>query len=141
LGKAQDIHSSDSPDAPEDNSETEWAGFDEYHDVKKQDQYLDEGLYTTVTVEAVDVSKEGIHSINEDDDDDGSGSVRVQKKSSSTQSSAEKQLQSTDKSSKKHTRKKKKRFRYETKAERTVQKLKARAKRKAQEGMRRRHDA
>jgi ribosomal RNA-processing protein 17 len=90
--------------------------------IDREEEYIDEDKYTTVTVEAVNVDRDGLHKpVLEKPEDEGSGQ----------EDGAEKE-QEADESSKRKwdPKKKKKKFRYENKFERTVEARKQRAKRR-----------
>jgi len=92
--------------------------------VDHEEEYIDEDKYTTVTVEAVDVSKEGLEKIVDSDEE---GEEKVYKK-----------VEEKDDRKKKWPKKeKKKKFRYETKAERKVTRGKQKAGNKARADARR----
>lgn len=98
-------------------------------------EYIDEDRYTTVTVEAVDISKEGLHRItdeNEAEDDEGAAKT---KPPASAVSNVE---TNTKKVWPKKTKKKK--FRYESKAERKVTRGKQKAGNKVKADARRGRD-
>ena len=110
--------------------------------INHEEQYLDEDRHTTVTVEAVDISKEGLTAIpvdqNEEDDADGAeaagrhknSSVSAQLVSKGRSSTAGRQANGKEGRSRtgpSSAKKRKKAFRYETKAERKMEKVKQRA--------------
>jgi ribosomal RNA-processing protein 17 len=122
-----------------DSSDDEpWNGFQDDLPVKPIDheaEYIDEDRYTTVTVEAVDISKEGLHRItdeNEAEDDEGAAET---KPPASAVSNVE---TNTKKVWPKKTKKKK--FRYESKAERKVTRGKQKAGNKVKADARRGRD-
>jgi len=91
-----------------------------------EEEYIDEDRYTTVTVEEVDVTKEGLTKIGNDNED----SDRKEK-------FKEKEV-STEKGKKIWPKKvKKKKFRYETKTERKVTRAKQKSGNKAKASARR----
>ena len=58
-------------DDSDDSKDEVWNGISDDHPLELIDheaEYIDEDRYTTVTVEAVDVSKEGLHKVAEDED-------------------------------------------------------------------------
>lgn len=96
-------------------------------------KYLDEDRYTTVTVEAVDVSRDGLHKVAHDevDESDGEGLKESSPKvmlADRRRNPGEKRLPSKVKSVHK---KKKRKFRYESKAERKTTRHKERSKNSA----------
>jgi len=108
----------------EDDDEDTWGGIQDDELLKEvvlpvvdhEEEYIDEDRYTTVTVEAVDVSKEGLSKIIDDD-------------SSAETLGTEPAPMKTDDDKKKKWPKKerKKKFRYESKAERKVTRGKQKA--------------
>ncbi|PMD60006.1 uncharacterized protein K444DRAFT_403737 [Hyaloscypha bicolor E] len=97
----------------------EVSGFGEVLD--REEEYVDEDRWTTVTVEAVDVSKEGLKKVGEEDSDDAEAPNLV---------SLEEKGEGKEK--KKWPKKeKKKKFRYESKAERKFTRGKQKAGNKA----------
>ncbi len=124
-------------------------------DMNHEDEYLDEDRLTTVTVEAVDVSKDGLKAINslddedEEGDDEGNHLSTSRKREGGTknvsettndltfQGRTEKRAWTKDAPTK--AKKRKKAFRYESKADRRVEQFKQRAAkaRKKKRGMER----
>ena len=88
-----------------------WGGIQEEEPVEmelldREEEYVDEDRWTTVTVEAVDISKEGLKKVREEDDEEEVPELVVEK-------------QDGKEEKKKWPKKeKKKKFRYESKAER-----------------------
>ncbi|WEW60021.1 hypothetical protein PRK78_005503 [Emydomyces testavorans] len=108
-------------DSEEDNSE-EWEGFTELPAVDYEAEYIDENKYTTVTVEDMDLSKEGIYQateINDSREMDG----REPRHMSSVDRVDDNQ---PSKKNLDHAKKKKKKFRYESPAERKATRMKER---------------
>ncbi|KAE8442646.1 hypothetical protein EG329_003003 [Mollisiaceae sp. DMI_Dod_QoI] len=103
--------------ADSDTEEDIWNGIEDEkapaEPIDHEEEYIDEDKYTTVTVEAVDVSKEGLQKVTEEDDSDAS----------ETQGPP---LVTAEEKEKKQWPKKvrKKKFRYETKVERKVTRAK-----------------
>lgn len=141
----------DGGDATEDDgvdgAQEEWVGFEGSAEVNREDEYVDEDLYTTVTVEAVDVSKNGLHLaesevVKENDEKQGSRSGDKQVANGNgavlNGQTAKKQAWTKENPAKDKAKKKKKKFRYESKTERKAsrdkQKLKNRAAAKARRG-------
>lgn len=122
----QDVNGGDS------DGEEGWNGFDD-DPVEKppvdildhEEEYIDEDRYTTVTVEAVDVDKEGLHkAVDEDEDSDAERELKKKYKSEEGKE---------DDGKKKWPKKpRKQKFRYESKVERKMTRAKQKAgKRKA----------
>jgi ribosomal RNA-processing protein 17 len=91
-----------------------------------EEEYVDEDRYTTVTVEAVDVSRDGLQKVADEESDDG--------KEAEYAKPAEKGETGKKKWPKKERKKK---FRYESKAERKVTRGKQKAGNKARADARR----
>lgn len=111
-------------DSAEEASNDEWDGFPDQPDleiVDHEEEYIDEDRYTTVTVESVSVTRDGLHK-PQVDDPEGKGSDKEDNAEEDT-AAAEKANAQSDKS-----KKKKKKFRYETKFERQLTERKQRAK-------------
>ncbi|CAM1508502.1 Fc.00g053500.m01.CDS01 [Cosmosporella sp. VM-42] len=103
----------------EEESAEEWDGFPDQPDlelVDHEEEYIDEDRYTTVTVESVAVSRDGLFKPTLEDDDD-----EVKK--------PEQEEETKPAGSSHPPKKKKKKFRYETKIERQLTERKAKAKR------------
>jgi ribosomal RNA-processing protein 17 len=101
-----------------------WGGIQEEEPVEmelldREEEYVDEDRWTTVTVEAVDISKEGLKKVREEDDEEEVPELVVEK-------------QDGKEEKKKWPKKeKKKKFRYESKAERKFTRGKQKAGNKA----------
>ena len=110
----------------------EWQGFEEAVEVNRVDEYVDEDKYAVVTVEAVDVSKDGLHATAEGKDS------KTNQSGSDTDSRISDQDISNGKQQKKRKwtkekpgdakPKKRKKFRYESAAERKEARQKQKAK-------------
>lgn len=115
-------------DESEDEGES-WEGIqDDPMPIDHEEEYIDEDRYTTVTVEEVDVTKDGMSKIlNESEDEDAKGKEEVKEAESST-----------EKGKKTWPKKpKKKKFRYETKPERKLARAKQKSGNKAKASARR----
>ncbi|KAH8650895.1 nucleolar protein 12-domain-containing protein [Tricladium varicosporioides] len=97
--------------------------------VDHEEEYLDEDKYTTVTIEAVDVSKEGLVKIG--DESEGEDEAEKRLKSAVTEEKPKKLWPK---------KVKKKKFRYETKAERKFTRGKQKAGNKAKADARKGND-
>jgi len=118
-------------DSEEDDGEA-WDGIkDELlaEAVDHEEEYIDDDRYTTVTVEEVDVSKEGLHKLMEDDED----AIRGREKAEAAARAA------AEVKNKKVWPKKerKQKFRYESKVERKLARGKQKAGNKAKADARR----
>lgn len=89
-----------------------------------EEEFIDEGLYTTVTVEAVDISKDGFHKVAEEEQEGDDESNKPTTGRSSTRPGA-KRIWTKERPN--GPKKKKKPFRYESKAERKVTRFKERS--------------
>lgn len=108
------------------DEQDEWEGFAEPPAVDYEAEYIDEDKYTTVTVEEMDASREGLLRAAEGDKSDEDEDERTKRRSeadvkSTTTNSAEKKMKEKSK-----PKKKKKKFRYESKEERKVTLMKQR---------------
>jgi ribosomal RNA-processing protein 17 len=106
-----------------------WGGIQEEEEtaeaeevLDREEEYVDEDRWTTVTVEAVDVSKEGLKKVGEEDSDDAEAPDLV---------ALEEKGEGKEKKKWPKKEKKKKKFRYESKAERKFTRGKQKAGNKA----------
>jgi len=114
----------------ENGEDGEWGGIEddpvEVEPVDHEEEYIDEDKYTTVTVEAVDVSKEGLQKVVNEDEDE------VEEKTFT------KPFDKDEKGKKVWPKKvRKKKFTYETKTERKFTRNKQKAGNKAKADARR----
>ncbi|KAF5561270.1 nucleolar 12 [Fusarium napiforme] len=101
-----------------DEEDGEWDGFPDQPEldiVDHEEEYIDEDRYTTVTVESVSVTRDGLHKPQVDDNDNKDKKVEEPKDDQKAKSRRE-------------PKKKKKKFRYETKFERQLTDKKQRIK-------------
>lgn len=119
---------------PEDDEEVteEWNGVEEVPPVDHEAEYIDEGKYTTVTVEVMDLSKDGLQKMEQqgrkEEDDAGVKTVddgRIETEVKDTMKS-KKRTWTKDRPRDRidKPKKKKKKFRYESKAERKFTRMK-----------------
>jgi ribosomal RNA-processing protein 17 len=116
-------------DMGEESGEEAWGGIEDdpaAEVVDHEEEYVDEDRYTTVTVEAVDVSKDGLQRIADDVESEGGENTEVKP--------VEKEAAGKKKWPKKERKKK---FRYESKAERKITRAKQKAGSKARADARR----
>ncbi|KAI1355053.1 nucleolar protein 12-domain-containing protein [Xylaria sp. FL0043] len=119
---------SEEGDSSGDDTAEEWTGFQDtsgqQDTVDHEEEYVDEDRYTTVTVESVNVSKDGLTSSRPDEEE--SAEEEEEKIDKGIEAQTEK------KSDKNRTadKKKKRKFRYETKLERQITNIKQKAKNK-----------
>ncbi|KAI9674475.1 MAG: hypothetical protein M1817_001813 [Caeruleum heppii] len=121
----------------------EWQGVDEPNTtipVDHEAEYIDEDRFTTVTVEEVDVSKEGLHKVADDSDEDITDGMRSRSAGGDQKDSVEgkaDERRTWTKAKPTKPKKKRKKFRYETKVERKITRGKEKAKGRAQAKARR----
>ena len=115
----------------------QWDGIVEDTIVDHEDEYVDEDRYTTVTVEAMDVSRDGLHKIIMDEQEN-QGPATTNSVEGITANSNTKECQNAKQEKRLRTKeppsghkKRKKKFRYESKAERKVSRHKERSGNKA----------
>jgi ribosomal RNA-processing protein 17 len=120
-----------------------WNGISESPKLDRQAEYVEEDRYTTVTIEAMDVSKEGLLKADDDQQDKDAGDEDSQ----GEDNRAVKERNDLDKKRKwsrekpkdrlDRPKKKKKKFRYESKAERKVVRVKQKMRNSKQASARR----
>ncbi len=113
----------------EDGSDGEWGGIPdgeiaEEPPLDREEEYIDEDRYTTVTIAAVNIDRDGIHKPGEGDEEEGDGDDDSREKQA-TAGTDGKQL---GQSRKDQPKIRKKKFRYETKHERRLTERKQKAK-------------
>ena len=121
--------------ADEEGEDEEWTGFEEPVEINREEEYIDEDKYTTVTVETVDISKSGFSKPEAGSGEDSEGGREVAV--GSKLQASDKRVWTKEKPSKDRPKKKKKKFRYESKADRKVTRLKERSKNREQAKARR----
>lgn len=127
--------------ASEDDGHTEWSGIPEPPEVDHEAEYIDEDRYTTVTVEAMDLSRDRMREVKKEAEQDVDGSdgrepkgtksppIEKQVKRSWTKERPEKEVRTP--------KKKRKKFRYENKTERKLSRIKEKSKNSKQAKARR----
>ena len=137
--KEANVASDSSEEEYEDQGEP-WDGIKENHDplVDHEDEYMDEDKFTTVTVEAVDVSKHGLEKAIPDEDGESMVSDTQEPHAEQRQATVSHGRTGSENGKRKWTkeppngpRKRKKKFRYESKAERKATRYKERSGNKA----------
>jgi ribosomal RNA-processing protein 17 len=131
LQPLQDIETEgESENEPESREAESWDGISEPPNVDHEAEYVDEDRYTMVTVEAMDLSKVGLHIAEENlrkqdrvDEDGQDGSNRVTGKGENM-NEKRKWTREKPKERQDHPKKKKKKFRYESKGERKAARVK-----------------
>ena len=113
--------------------EEPWDGIKENQNppVDHEDEYMDEDRFTTVTVEAVDVSKDGLKKAVQEEEDGSEAADTNRSDMEPPESTASKGRTGSEKGKRVWTkeppsgpRKKRKKFRYESKAERKATRYK-----------------
>lgn len=134
----------DADNESSDGSIAHWDGIGETEEVDHKDEYLDEDRHTVVTVEAVDITRDGLQRKQDDPDMEGEDAETGTMKTSEGDGSAGRianggRTKGTKQSKDPHSwpKKKKKKFRYESKAERKVTRFKERSGGKAKAKARR----
>ena len=117
--------------------DNQWEGIPEIPEIDHEAEYIDEDRFTTVTVEAVEVLKNGLHRVKEDDEE-GSDQSNIQERRGTAAASAVGKTAKNDKKKRVWTKerpsgpkKKKKKFKYESKADRKATRHKEKSKSKA----------
>ncbi|KAF2015983.1 hypothetical protein BU24DRAFT_462196 [Aaosphaeria arxii CBS 175.79] len=110
-------------DADGNDSDEEFAGFEDVapEPINREDEYIDEDKYTTVTIESVGISKDGFEKVGDDESSDEQEVVQVNEKDTEASSGGKKKKPwAKENPNADRPKKKKKKFRYESKAERKV---------------------
>ena len=122
----------------EDSQIEEWGGIAELSEIDHEAEYIDEDRYTTVTVEAVDISKDGFHKSNIESEEEDEVASGLGKDAAAAKDSTDKEDNKTQKGKRVWTKerpngpkKRKKKFKYESKAERKVTRHKEKSGNKA----------
>ncbi|KAA6411843.1 MAG: hypothetical protein FRX48_03993 [Lasallia pustulata] len=125
----------ETPETEDDSTaQDEWDGIVEVLEVDHEEEYVDEDRHTTVTVEAVDVTKDGLLkvAVEKEDDDESDDGPEYRNTSTTGKTGPDARNPSSGKRVWTKERpggpkKKKKKFRYESKAERKVTRHKERS--------------
>lgn len=122
----------------------EWEGNGEPPEVDLEAEYIDEDRYTTVTVEALDVSKEGLYKATKDEEQSGSmpeqeeeGKTQNTERNNTRADGKRRWMKEKPKDKVDRPKTKRKKFRYESKAERRVTRIKESSKNSKQAKARR----
>lgn len=102
-----------------------WAGIGDVEEVEvdHEEEYVDEDRFTTVTVETVDVSRDGLCKvIQEEEDSENPDGLGVGDRAAATKEAGKGQNGKPRRNKEQYSgvKKKKKKFRYESKAERKI---------------------
>ncbi|KAI1438247.1 nucleolar protein 12-domain-containing protein [Xylaria sp. CBS 124048] len=129
---AQAGYIDDEKEESEDDTAAEWGGFQDAPAqpdlIDHEEEYIDEDRYTTVTVESVNVSKDGLTSSRPDEEESAGEEQDVNR---NDQAQSEK---TSDKNRHATQKKKKLKFRYENKLERQITNIKQKARHKRKSG-------
>ncbi|KAI1934683.1 hypothetical protein LOZ66_005843 [Ophidiomyces ophidiicola] len=122
--RIEELQNSPNPDDMRNSNaeeDEEWGGFPEPPVIDYEAEYIDENKYTTVTVEDMDPSKEGLYkAAGNDDSDEENGHPRP----TSAETKSIKKGKSTKDDRSQSKKKKKKKFRYESPMERRAARIK-----------------
>jgi ribosomal RNA-processing protein 17 len=124
---------SDSSQQEEEVETQQWDGIAEDPVIDHENEYVDEDRFTTVTVEAVDVSRDGLHkAANDDEESEAPGTEKADERP--PKDSAPQRQRVSQNGKRIWTReppngpkKRKKKFHYESKAERKMTRYKEKA--------------
>ncbi|KAL2002300.1 hypothetical protein VTN02DRAFT_207 [Thermoascus thermophilus] len=120
-----DSDSESGSDSGTDGEEEEWEGFAEPPAVDYEAEYVDEDKYTTVTVEEMDPSREGLYKAEKEDSDTEESSP--DEEAAETAPASKKSATKTKAAGKtEKPKRKRKKFRYESKEERKLTRMKER---------------
>lgn len=105
-----------------------WSGIGDVEEVDHEEEYVDEDRFTTVTVEAVDVSRDGLRKVVQEDESENPDDLEHGNTPSTNgvEEAQKGRLRRVKEQPGGVKKKKKKKFRYETKAERQVTRHKER---------------
>ncbi|KAI0446592.1 nucleolar protein 12-domain-containing protein [Xylaria telfairii] len=121
------IEDEDSGSSDDDTAE-EWGGFQDKPSqpdvIDHEEEYIDEDRFTTVTVESVNVSKDGLTSSRPDEESE------TEEEEEDANKKAQEAQPEKNHSKERHSTKKKQKFRYETKLERQITNIKQKARSK-----------
>ncbi|KAF2499196.1 hypothetical protein BU16DRAFT_578812 [Lophium mytilinum] len=133
LKKASGDMSEGGEETDDDENEDEWEGIAEElpPPIDREEEYIDEDKYTSVTVESVDISKSGFSKPEEE------GGTQEVGDAASKDAESKKRVWTKDNPHKDKPKKRKVKFRYETKSERKVTRFKERSKNRSQAKARR----
>lgn len=134
-----DTSSGSDNEEDEDDEEEEFQGFAEPEPINQEDEYIDEDKYTTVTIESVGISRGGFSRPGDEDTEAVNKAAAAEKEAAEQAKKGEikrdangKRIWTKERPRTEWPKKKKKKFRYETKAERKVTRMKEGAKKRKQ---------
>ncbi|KAH7401993.1 nucleolar protein 12-domain-containing protein [Phaeosphaeria sp. MPI-PUGE-AT-0046c] len=143
-GEIDALGGDDEDDDSEEGEDDEFNGFEEPEPINQEDEYIDEDKYTTVTIESVGISRDGFSRPGDDEDEAVTTKIAEAQKDSEEVGNKStgkheikrdangKRIWTKERPRTEWVKKKKKKFRYETKAERKVERAKQGAKKKKQ---------
>ena len=99
----------------------EWQGIEDGQDVDREDEYIDEDKFTTVTVESVGISRDGF---TRPDNVDGVESAEPERQSVKMNERTDSSTLEKPAKKRPNGKSKKRNFRYESKEERSLARLK-----------------
>lgn len=119
-----------SDDAEGGSEEDVFNGFDDAQtgEIDREDEYIDEDKYTTVTIESIGISKEGFEKAGAGDEE-ADGNVKENGEGEQTKT---KRVWTKERPKTNRPKKKKTKFRYESKADRKMTRMTQGAKKRAQ---------
>jgi ribosomal RNA-processing protein 17 len=137
-------------DSDSDDDEEEFTGFQEPEPINQEDEYIDEDKYTTVTIESVNISRDGFSKPGEDEVDHADAAKKTDEAKKDEEGEVvgkdgKREIQRDENGKRIWTKerprtewpkKKKKKFRYENKADRKVTRYKEGAKKRKQKAAR-----
>ncbi|KAJ5634129.1 hypothetical protein N7528_001971 [Penicillium herquei] len=126
LKQIKEENGEDSENDSEDEDDQEWEGIEEPPAVDYEAEYIDEDKYTTVTVEEMDASREGLRKAVQQDDTEDEEEESKEKPSAETEEAEKKPAKKVWKRATDKPKKKKKQFRYESKHDRKLTQAKQR---------------
>ncbi|KAJ5717455.1 hypothetical protein N7488_003101 [Penicillium malachiteum] len=126
LKQIKEQNGEDSANDSEDEDDQEWEGIEEPPAVDYEAEYIDEDKYTTVTVEEMDASREGLRKAVQQDDTEDEEEESKEKPSAETEEAEKKPAKKVWKRATDKPKKKKKQFRYESKHDRKLTQAKQR---------------
>jgi ribosomal RNA-processing protein 17 len=132
----------DAESGSDSDEEDEFTGFEEPEPINQEDEYVDEDKYTTVTIESVNISRDGFSKAGEEDEQAAADAAKKAAAEAEKEKDNEPVVGKDGKieikrdANGKRIWKKKKKFRYESKADRKVTRYKEGAKKRKQKAAR-----
>jgi ribosomal RNA-processing protein 17 len=124
---SDDDDDDDDASGGDDDPDAEFTGFPDAP-INEQDEYVDEDKYTTVTIETVGISRSGMSRPGEDEAEE----KQRQEEAAAKEAAAKKRVWTKERPKTDRPKKKKVKFRYETKTERKMERMKQGAKKRKQ---------